>query len=159
MTNKNIEYRLFSKDITAERFIRDLLEATDKDFIPTLSSKYNIIDITKKYTNRADVLVAFSDNKPAGMVVFYPNPFPLYSYLSIICVKKEFRGLGIGKELEIRCIEECKKIKSLGIEVNMRISNKELFKSRIELGWKIVKEYKTSFSEEIIVDMQIIFSE
>lgn len=153
-----VTYKLFYKDNSVKDQIKEILYKTDSDFIPALSQKVNIEELTIKYIEKAHILIAYVDEKPVGLVAFYANPAPDNSYLSLICVVKDFRGLGIGKELEVRCINECKAKKSRGIAVNMRKSNTKLYDSRLRLGWKVEKEYMNQFGSELIVDMYLEFN-
>jgi len=154
---KNITYKLYQKDNNAYSDIYSILEETDNDFIPSLTSKFKIEDVTKKYIELAHTYIAYVENKPAGLVAYYPNKKPKDSYLSIITVKKAYRGLQIGKTLELKCIEFCKRIDSKGLLVNMRKSNGGLFKSRINLGYQTTKEYKLEYSDELITDLYLKF--
>lgn len=152
-----IEFKLYFQDSKARSFIEIILKETDKDFIPNLSSKYKLDDIVEKYLTLAHNLIVFVQNEPAGMVSFYPNIQPENSYLSIICVRDKYRGMSIGKELEKKCIQFCKSYNSYGLSVSMRKSNLNLFNSRLNMGYKVEREYKNTFSEEVLVDMHMKF--
>lgn len=153
---KAIEYKLSIKNKDYYNDIFTILSETDKDFSPPISAKDTLENISVKYSRLAHVILAYVDREPAGFVSFYPN-FPEDSYLSLIGVKSEFRGLQIGKNLEINCINFCKKYKSKGLLLNMRKSNSKLYESRLKLGYKVIKEYKLEYSDELIVDMHIKF--
>ncbi|WP_413531697.1 GNAT family N-acetyltransferase [Empedobacter brevis] len=157
MSSPNIEYQLIIGDSNYFDTIFNLLKDTDQDFIPSITSKFFLEDITKKYIDRACLYIAYFDSIPAGFVSFYVNEYPNNSYLSLIAVKSEFRGYEIGKNLELNCIEYCRKKKSKGLNVNMRKSNDRLYRSRIKLGYIVTKEYKLEYSDELIVDMYLEF--
>lgn len=157
MKAEEIKYKLFDKDKSSQIFIYDILHSTNNDFIPALSSKVDIQGISKKFASLASVIIAFVDNIPVGLVAYYNNPAPNFSYLSIICVKKEFRGYGIGRNLEIKCLNNCKNFNSSGLTLNMRVSNQKLLKSRLELGYKIVKEYKSHYGSDVLADLEYLF--
>lgn len=155
--SKIVTYKLFFRDKSVIDQVKEILYKTEYDFIPALSEKINIEELAVKYIEKAYLLISYVNEKPAGMVAFYINSAPENSYLSLICVVEDFRGLGIGKELEIRCINECKRKLSKGITVNMRKSNTKLYNSRLKLGWKVEKEYMNQFGNELIVDMYLNF--
>lgn len=148
-----IIYKNYQKKTAPLNDINEILFATDNDFIPKLSQKKKITEISDKFKNYAVVVIAYVDNIPAGLVAFYSNASPKLSYLSVICVKKEYRKYGIGKNLELRCIEICKENNSSGIELNMRKSNLALLNSRLKIGYTIMREYQDNLSSEIIVDL------
>lgn len=151
------EYKLIIKDEAYHSVIYSLLEATNNDFKPSLTSKFTLEEITKKYIDFAFVYIVFINNEPAGLVTFYVNKSPKDSYLSLIAVKTEFRGLNLGKTLELKCIDYCKSKNSKGIALNMRKSNVKLFNSRIDLGYKVIREYQLENSDESIVDLYLQF--
>lgn len=149
---KYVEYIHYQKCKDSYDDILKILIETDSDFTPSISSKYNLEDVAKKYSNLANVIIAYFENTPIGLVAFYPN-INASSYMSIIMVTKRFRGLSIGKSLEEKCINYCMQISSNSLSLNMRKSNISLFNSRIRMGYKIIKEYYTDFSNELIVDL------
>jgi len=81
-----------------EKLLHEVI-ATEKDIKKCLFG-------VKKY---AEVLVAFYDNKPAGMALFFHNYSTFVGkpgiYLEDLYVKPELRGKGIGKSLLIELIK------------------------------------------------------
>ena len=154
---EEINYAHFYKnpDIFSDVFL--ILNETDQDFIPSLTSKFQLDQVVDKYINLAHIIIAYVNGNPIGLVSFYVNEKPKDSYLSVIAVRGKYRGFQVGKNLEIKCIEVCKKSKSNGMLVNMRKSNTQLLNSRLTLGYQIVKEYKLDYSEELIVDLFLEF--
>lgn len=157
MEKSNFEIKLFYKDQACYEDLTTILRKTDKDFIPSLTAKYNLTDVVKKYMTLAHIFLAYIGEVPVGLVTFYPNVIPKDSYLSLIAVDKNFRGKGIGKELEMKCIDFCKDFNSKGLMLNMRKSNKKLLSSRLGMGYRVVKEYTLSYSDEKIVDLYLNF--
>lgn len=152
-----IQIKLINNNIDYYNDLLHILEVTDNDFIPSISSKTKLEDVARKYIDLAYCFIAYVDHKPAGFVAFYFNELPQDSYLSLIGVCEEFRGLEIGKNLELECIKYCKKNNSKGLHLNMRKSNKRLYESRLKLGYKVVKEYYLPYSDELIIDMNLSF--
>ena len=148
---------MFFQDSTVLKEVIDVMKGTNHDFVPPLSDKFKIEVIAQKYIDLAHLYIAYFNNKPCGLVAFYPNSRPKDSYLSIIMVNKKYRGKSIGKNLEVLCLDFCKKNNSNGVLVNMRKSNEQLLKSRQGLGYKIIKEYQLDYSTETIVDLYLKF--
>lgn len=143
---KEINYKLYYNDKSPYNEVISILKSTNNDFIPALSSKYSLETIANKYIEKAPLYIAYLAETPIGLVAFYPNEKPNDSYLSLITVTKEYRGLNIGKKLETLCIAYCRKKNSKGLLVNMRKSNKNLLHSRFNIGYSLVKEYKLEYS-------------
>lgn len=152
---EGIKYLNFYKNDKVFDDVFSLLTETDQDFVPTLSSKFSIDEIVNKYIKFANIIIAYKGNKPIGLVSFYANPNPKDSYLSLITVSENFRGYQVGKNLELKCLEFCANIKSKGVVVNMRKSNIKLLNSRLNLGYKIINEYKLEYSNELIFDLYL----
>lgn len=152
-----ISFQLAIRDRSFYEDILYVLKSTDNDFVPAISKKQTLENVADKYVNLAHVYLAYVNNVPVGFVSFYPNEFPETSYLSLIGVKSEYRGQEIGKNLELKCIEYCKKINSKGLRLNMRKSNIKLLESRLKLGYLITNEYIMEYSDELIVDLYLEF--
>lgn len=150
-----IKYALYykNKDVFSDVYL--ILKETDQDFVPSLTSKFQLKEVVNKYLSLAHVLIAYINGEPSGLVSFYVNEKPLDSYLSIIAVRAKYRGYQVGKNLEIKCLEICKNSNSNGMLVNMRKSNTKLLNSRLSLGYRIIKEYRLDYSEETIVDLYL----
>lgn len=154
---EEITYKIFFRDKSVFKEVIDVMKQTNHDFVPPLSDKFKLEDIAQKYIDRAHIYISYFNNKPCGLVAFYPNIRPKDSYLSMIMVNKEYRGKSIGKNLELLCLDFCKENNSKGVMVNMRKSNERLLQSRQELGYKIIKEYQLDYSAEPIVDLYLQF--
>lgn len=152
----NIVYRLFCNDNIYD-IIYLIIKETDNDFIPKLSDKYKLEEIAEKYIKYSHCIIAYVNDEPAGLAAFYPNPKPNTSYFSLLSVRKKFRGYQIGRNLEIKCIEYCRKIDSLGLDLTMRKSNTTLFQKRLEFGYQVLREYKSPHADLVVVDMFLDF--
>jgi GNAT superfamily N-acetyltransferase len=93
-------------------FIRELAEYENllHDVIVTERDLRKNLFGTKKY---AEVLIAYCNNKPAGMALYFHNFSTFVGkpgiYLEDLFVKPEFRGKGIGKSLLIELIKIARK--------------------------------------------------
>jgi GNAT superfamily N-acetyltransferase len=60
----------------------------------------------------AEALLAIWEGQPAGMVIFFHNYSTFLGkpgfYIEDLYVKEKFRGLGIGKELLLKCVQLAK---------------------------------------------------
>lgn len=94
--------------------IESLLLEVDIEFEPRISSKNNITDYAQKLVNQATVFPVYIEGVLVAFIAIYCNNYETkIAYLSMIAVKKELRGGGIGLNLvEIAT----KYIKSIGFK-------------------------------------------
>lgn len=115
-------------------FLKDI----DEDFFPCLSSKVDLEEFVEKIQNHAELIV----DKTVilrGLVVLYCNDFSNYkAYISLVGIRREFRGMGIARRLMIEAIQKAKDngMKIIGIHSNNVIAL-NLYKS---LGF-VTKEF------------------
>jgi ribosomal protein S18 acetylase RimI-like enzyme len=115
-------------------FLKDI----DEDFSPCLSSKVDLEEFVEKIQNYAELIV---DETVIlrGLVVLYCNDFSNYkAYISLVGIRREFRGMGIARRLMIEAIQKAKDngMKIIGIHSNNVIAL-NLYKS---LGF-VTKEF------------------
>ena len=115
-------------------FLKDI----DEDFTPCLSSKVDLELFVEKIQNYAE-LVVDETVILRGLVVLYCNDFSNYkAYISLVGIRREFRGMGIARRLMIKAIQKAKDngMKIIGIHSNNVIAL-NLYKS---LGF-VTKEF------------------
>lgn len=92
------------------------------DVFPHLTEKVcNLEDYAYKLEQYANVYYGSINDKIFGLLVLYTNNGEaLESYISLIGVKQEFRHKGFGTYLlqEAQKMSECKKMKSIRLEVD-----------------------------------------
>lgn len=117
-----------------EKLLHEVI-ATEKDLRKCLFG-------AKKY---AEVLIAYYDNKPAGMALYFHNYSTFVGkpgiYLEDLYVKPELRGKGIGKSLLIELIKIAHKRKCGRVEWAVLDWNK----SAIDFYKKLGAEIKDSW--------------
>lgn len=115
-------------------FLKDI----DEDFSPCLSSKVDFEEFVLKIQNHAELIV----DKAVilrGLVVLYCNDVSNYkAYISLVGIRREFRGMGIARKLMIEAIQKAKDngMKIIGIHSNNVVAL-NLYKS---LGF-VTKEF------------------
>ncbi len=119
------------------------LETVDKDFPVPLSEKQNLAQLSEKLIQKADIFAKRIDGVLAGVAIGYiTNSTTNLSFLSIVAVKKEFRGLGISKEVVSKYLQEVKKSagrRLIGAEVYTKQENKIAVKMYKDLGFVLYK--------------------
>ena len=116
----------------------DFLSEIDEDFSPHLSTKVELHQYVVKIQRYAE-LVIDEDRILRGLVVLYCNDTINYkAYISLVGVRKCFRGKGIARKMMTEAIQiaKDKKMKIIGIHSNNKVALK-LYKT---LGF-VTKEF------------------
>lgn len=141
-SENKIEYMHCSKKMYDVYKIYDFLMLTKGYFHPSLDVIINLHNWAIKLYNFADLIVAKKDNIVVGMVAFYFNESPVFSYGTYIAVLNDFSGdCLIGPKLIMQMIDYCKNNNSGGLRFELRLSNKALVKFYTKLGFVIEKEW------------------
>lgn len=107
-------------EATEEELLK-FLQLVDKDFPVPLSEKTELTLLSSKFFNLGDVIIARdSNNDIAGIVAGYlKNGQNGLGYISVVAVKKEYRGLGLSKQMLSRyllyCNDNCETIDAIHI--------------------------------------------
>lgn len=121
-----------------EANLYDFLSEIDEDFSPHLSSKVELHQYVVKIQRYAE-LVIDEDRILRGLVVLYCNDTINYkAYISLVGVRKCFRGQGIARKMMTEAIQiaKDKKMRIIGIHSN----NKAALKLYKTLGF-VTKEF------------------
>ena len=121
-----------TSDISLEQ-LENFLIKVDKEFERPLSSRVgNMADYAKKLFTNSEIVVAFDNNKLAGLAATYMNNISTNcAFLAQLVVLKEFRRRNIGKSLLDFTIALARKkgMKKIRLEVDYSaIGAMELYK-------------------------------
>lgn len=107
-------------NVSDEKDVLIHLEACDNNFIPSLSSKVNIPEYSKKLVNKSVRFEAWDRLLLVGLVAIYFNEAEK-GFISNVSLVKEYQGSGIAKRLINICIGYSteKNIESIELEVNL----------------------------------------
>lgn len=107
----------------SETRIFDFLSCVDREFIPFLSEKVNLLQYANKLAERGNNVFVVVDGHDIGHAAYYSNNLESrMAFLTSICVKPEFRGNGVAELL----LEEVLRgawndgMKNLSLEVDER---------------------------------------
>ena len=154
-----IEFRMFSPEGLPAHQLLSFLEEVDDYFTPTLSSRVNLSDYSRKLSKQATNFVAIEDDKIVGLSSCYFNKAPEMSFGTYLCVKKEFqKDGGIGIKLISDTIDYCEQNGSKGFWCAIRKTNKPLRKLYKILGFSIRSEqtYPNSDVIELYIEKMFI---
>lgn len=82
-----------------------LLKEMSPQFIPSLEDSLNIEVYAEKLSNNATFLICNSNGKTIGTIVFYPNHTSSILYIPLVWVDKNFRGVGVARQMFKTLIE------------------------------------------------------
>jgi GNAT superfamily N-acetyltransferase len=134
-----------------ESEIFNYLKNNDDTFVPTLSSRLNIPDFSRKLSEMSVHFCAFDDGCMIGLLAgYFNNNAELSGFISSLSVKKEYQSRGIASTLLDSAIEYGKsnEFKNIKLEVRnenkpaLRIYQKAGFTNVSSAGNKIVMELK-----------------
>lgn len=131
-------------NVTKEE-LEDFLTAVDQDFPVPLSKKTNLSLLAEKLTEKADIFAKRIDGEVAGLAIGYvTNSFSSISFLSIVAVKKKFRGLGISKEVLTKYLQAVREEgRFSAVDVYSKEENKvavQMYKSMGFVGYQMENE-------------------
>jgi ribosomal protein S18 acetylase RimI-like enzyme len=137
----NIKESSFDKTSILNFFIE-----VNNDFKPTLTERIEQKSDVKtielycdKLFEKAELVICIVDNRIAGLMAFYSNnKVTKEAFISLLCVKQEYRKLGIGKEIMIHCISKIKRSGMKYIKIETNSDNYIAIKLYENLGFKIV---------------------
>jgi len=121
--------------------IYDFLRKMDKDLNPRLSDMLDLVAYSKKISKNAVIITSENDNEIVGMVAFYLNKEPEYSFWTFFGVLEDYRKSLLAIQLEKKIISFCKNNESTGIECVVSLYNSKLINVHKLLGFKIHKIY------------------
>ena len=149
-----IEYEVIEPGKGDVKEIYEFLLATDDYLKPTLSSRVDLNNYSKKLIDSATLFVARENKRLIALSAAYVNKAPKESFGTYLCVKKEYQKESmIGPDLVLDFINYCKKAGSSGIRCVIRKTNVPLVKFYMRLGFVIESEstYPNSDIAEYII--------
>ncbi|SCY04391.1 Acetyltransferase (GNAT) domain-containing protein [Lachnospiraceae bacterium XBB2008] len=128
--------------------IRRITDAIDEirimkvldDALPIrLFDRDNCDEIVKRMTENAIFFVAFDDYKegPLGYIAFYANDHVTnMAYITSICVRESFQGIGVGSKLLETALNEAKRQGMSTMKLEVLKSNEKAIRFYISKGFR-----------------------
>ncbi|HON18883.1 MAG TPA: GNAT family N-acetyltransferase [Salinivirgaceae bacterium] len=140
--NDNNKFQVKINEVNIDELIL-IHEICDNDFIPRLSDVVNINEYCRKLINKAEIISLHIEgiNYPVGIVAIYCNDFTnLNAYITSVCIRGEFRGLGLGKILLRKAFElsKLKGMKKISLEVGLK--NEKAINLYRSHGFEIIEQ-------------------
>ena len=126
----------YGMNISYSEFRAFLLE-TDKDFVPSLCSRINVLEYYAKLREKAQIIMCLHNRKLVGLIAFYCNDLEnKTAYVTFIAVVSEYRGKKIASLLLEKAsnLSLQKGMQKIKIETNNDIA----YKCYLKNGFKLI---------------------
>ena len=154
-----INYRVFKPGELDAEIIFDFLNEVDNYLTPTLSSRVDLLEYSKKLSKNATNFAAFEELQLIGLSSFYFNESPEMSYGTYLCVKEQYqKDGGVGIKLLTDSIDYCEDNNSKGFWCAIRKTNKPLRKLYRILGFTIKSEQTYPNSDVVELYIEKLFT-
>ncbi|MBQ0087734.1 MAG: GNAT family N-acetyltransferase [Prevotellaceae bacterium] len=140
----NIEYKIYKPGELNADLIYDFLVDKDDYLVPTLSSRVDLHWYAERISLLATHIAVFvmggGKMQIVGLISFYANKTPQYSYTTYLCVDQQYQKLLVGLNLMTQALEYCKRYESKGFHVSLNKMNKPLVEFYKRFGLREVGE-------------------
>ena len=133
-------------DKSKSKRIIEIKKLDDTKIISTVKNfakNYYIVDfdinaLAKKYYKFAELICACCDDDIIGYVSYYANDnITKTAYISMVVVKKQYRGKGIAKSMIQKVIDDCKNRNFKSIRLEVHKTNYAAIQLYTKLGFRI----------------------
>ena len=125
--------------------IYKFLKICDDLFVNRLSSMVNLSEYSEKISKKSLQACYYVNGDLVGMSAFYTNnQKEKIAYISIICIKEDYQGKGIGKILLNETIKHIKTMGFHSIKMEVNKKNKRSFNLYKKFGFDILEEKENS---------------
>lgn len=92
--------RKLNNNIEDKKLLVDYLQLVDKDFMPNLSQKTDLVLFSTKILSLGDACIYIEEGQICGLITYYANDFiDKRSYCSLLSIMDSKRGRGIASIL------------------------------------------------------------
>lgn len=129
------------------------LTEIDNTHVPSLSSRVNLREWTKKLIDHATLFIYRDNGKIVACVADYVNKAPLYSFGTHLSCKHEYADFLLGPQLIRKALKYEREYGSAGKTGKIRESYTALVNYYLKQGFKIVN--KSFFPNSDVVELEI----
>lgn len=138
MNRSFVEYEYLKEE---EQVFDSMVKCSSSFFEEKHKETDEIRKLTAKYSEFGRFLCAKINNETVGFCAYYANSKREgTAYISIIAVRKEMQGMGIGSALLEKTISDCKKEQMRRILLEVNKNNKKAMRFYIRHGFCFVKQ-------------------
>ncbi len=125
------------------------IKKENNSFPVPLSDRVDLNEYVNKIINNAVLYGYYYKNNIIGLIAFYLNRE--FTYVTYICVNKEFQSMHLGSKLMKLMEEECKKEQVCRIDLTTNINNNKAQKFYEKLGYKVIERNGTDLKYSLIL--------
>lgn len=151
-----VKYIRFEKDISIASDLEHVLFQVNTDFDPPLQEWVDIKEYACKMASNAVCWLAYYNNEVVGFAACYVNEAPLYSFWTMMAIRREFRNRLIGLQLEPMIIAYCREKGSSGIKAEVDPRHTDLIKLHQHFGF-LQHEEHTNEKGRSWIELQLTF--
>lgn len=119
-----LEYKIMELTNFEKEKLKEFILNINYDFPIPITEKINIDEFLDKIKKNGKVYCAYDENEIVGCNYFYANnQKEKIAFITLLAIKKEYRGSGIGSILLDKTIEYCKKQKLKKIQLYTHKNN------------------------------------
>jgi hypothetical protein len=151
-----IEYHRYEKDILVAPKLLEVLMTVDTEFEPALTDWLDLESYAQKMAQHAVCWLAFDREEVVGFAACYVNKAPLYSFWTMLAIRKEYRNRMIALYLEPMIIAFCHTFGSSGIKAEVDPRHSDLIKLHHHFGFRSNAEQSERHGRKWI-ELQLTF--
>lgn len=151
-----IRYTLFNRDQSIAPHLEHILMLINLDFTPPLEDWVNIADYARKMAENAVCWLAFCNDEVVGFAACYVNKSPLYSFWTMLAIRKEYRNRMIALQIEPLIIAYCREQGSSGVKAEVDPRHVDLIKLHRYFGFIPIAEH-TNEQGQSWIELQLSF--
>lgn len=117
------------------------LKECDRYFLPTLSSRVDLLDYSSKLFEKSVSFEAWDENILIGMINAYLNDTSNRAcFITNVSILQDYMGKGIASVLLEMCLENARKLSFNSVKLEVSRGNSPALKLYSRAGFKVLKE-------------------
>lgn len=151
-----VKYIRFEKDISIASDLEHVLFQVNTDFDPPLQEWVDIKEYACKMASNAVCWLAYCNDEVVGFAACYVNKSPLFSFWTMLAIRKEYRNRMIALQIEPLIISYCREYGSSGLKAEVDPRHIDLIKLHRHFGFVPIGEHSNEIGRSWI-ELQLSF--
>lgn len=151
-----ISYQRYERDVLIAPLLLDVLLMVNNDFEPLLTEWLDVTAYSRKMAENAVCWLAYDQGVVVGFAACYVNKAPLFSFWTMLAIRKEYRNRMIALQVESMIIAFCRQFGSSGIHAEVDPRHSDLIKLHQHFGFRSIAEH-TNAEGRRWIELQLTF--